>query len=357
MTQPVDAPRVSPSYYPEVDPTPTARATPRARELDVDSLHSAHLEYGALVQSATPVTTAAPARTVAQIQLDARRDAFSGPYTVAGQTVQSPAMFRMAGGFNDAAAGYSIDGKGKRVFDPTTPTVHELLTITGRAKLPYPGHCLAGCPSARELVSVTQALIDAGKLPPGPDLQTRIKAMQWNYGIGIDCTDYVIGAALAASGKSANDVRISVVGGTLPMPGCDYFATAGSNPHLARVGVSASRPGDVICLDDPNGGVGHRAVVYSNAPCSPSMAAELGAKYGAAAAAFASRGSARVLEMDSSWGAADGQPFGGVRRDTWLYDDATKAWAQINVRVNPPQFEVTPQGPADERLHGVYRFQ
>ena len=51
----------------------------------------------------------------------------------------------------------------------------------------------------------------------------------------------------------------------------------------------------------------------------------------------------------------DGADYGGFRRDTWTYDDATKLWTWTNNHVSPPTAEVSLDGPAGERFHGCYR--
>lgn len=303
--------------------------------------------------------TSLPKATPAQQRLDAYRAAFSGPYRIEGQTVSAAPQFRMADGFNDENAGFSRKNQMGQI-DLQNPQVKELLAACRRAGVPYPGHCLVGGPSPRELTSVTQALIDAGKLPPGPgSMETRVKAMQWSYGIGVDCTDYVVGAAMTASQRTRSSIEITDRGATLPMPASDYFATADHNPHLGKVGLSSARPGDVFCIDSP-GSVGHRAVVYSHSTASAETLAALQHQHGSIVSRFAEGGPVHVYEVDASWGAGEnGASTGGVRRDTWLYNESTKEWAQLDQRKPgvPATFERTPTGPADEIFHGLYRFR
>jgi hypothetical protein len=269
MTQPLNnsTPRRTEDVF--TDPSmPTATTSPGAtaaqRELDVDALTAPDPRLRAFLRNASPVaatpaaTSAATTRTPAQEALDARTQGFSGPYTFGGQQVSSSPQFRMIGGYNDVAAGmreadpkYNID---------LTQTDHsaELSKIAARAGV-NPEPARKGYPTATELVKLTQALIDAGKLPSGNgDVAARIKKMQWEWGIGIDCTDYaVIGAAKA-------------VGATVrPTPGIDYLDHAETNPHLARVSPTEAQPGDVFRLERKDGEVGHRAVVYSRKECDP----------------------------------------------------------------------------------------
>jgi hypothetical protein len=71
-----------------------------------------------------------------------------------------------------------------------------------------------------------------------------------------------------------------------------------------------------------------------------------------------------VFEVDSSWGAGDlGSPNGGVRRDTWLFNEGTKKWAEISPDVSfgapsSPRFRPSStDGPYNENLNGLYRFR
>ncbi len=149
----------------------------------------------------------------------------------------------------------------------------------------------------------------------------------------------------------------SVAFNAMPFPGADYFQRADANPHLRKTSVAMARPGDVFVLDDSTD-VGHRAVVYSNVTCDPAKLNALASHYGAGVTAFATPGPVRMMEVDASWSAGRfGAEWGGIRRDTWLYNETSHQWAQINARASQPAFEITANGPASERLHGVYRFQ
>jgi hypothetical protein len=365
MVQPVDS--ISRRTPPEAEPAPTRSPAPASqaqRELDVDALPAARTPLAAFLRNAktAPAEAArapAPSPTAqAQAKLDAYRATFAGPYVVGTERVTVASQFRMAGGYNDRTAGYVVVDK-KGTIDRTQPQVKELMAICRAAHAPDPQLALMGCASARDLVKVTQALIDAGKLPPGPGaIAVRIKTMQWQWGIGVDCTDYVIGAAMKVAGKSRGE--LGVVAGT------DFFGAPAKNPHLQRVSVADVKVGDVFCLDavpkPPNPPeVGHRAVVYSHTVTGPGDGAWLQARFGAAAAAFTHGGPVHVIEVESSCGAGpSGSPNGGVRRDTWLYEESSRRWAQYGPKdplVGSPRFDVTPHGPKDELLHGIYRLR
>lgn len=284
---------------------PAPRPSPSPRELDPSTIVTphAHDEWALAtrvpadptVTSVAARSSSSPALTPEQVRLDAYREAYAGPYQVSGASVRAEPQFRMSGGHNDAAAGVKHTGNGPTI-DRAVPTVKELLAACRKAGAPDPTHCLLGAPSAHDLVRVTQALIDAGHLPDGPgDIESRVKSMQWKYGIGIDCTDYVLDAALTAQKLPHSSVRFVDKSVTLPMRGCDYFANA-----------------------------------------------------------------VHEYQLDASWSAgASGASYGGVRRDTWLYNESTKQWAQLNPRHidGGPSFEITPDGPANEPLHGLYRFR
>ncbi len=153
------------------DDAPVVPQTPPRRET-VDALSHVNIDYGVITAVAPPSPNA-----IAQFNLDAYRAEFAGPYKVDGATVSALPQFRMANGYNDEAAGYSRKN-GQGVINYDAPRVKELMVAREAAKAPWPTGCLVGAPSAHALVAVTQALIDAGKLGPGPDVATRIKDMQ-----------------------------------------------------------------------------------------------------------------------------------------------------------------------------------
>ena len=71
---------------------------------------------------------------------------------------------------------------------------------------------------------------------------------------------------------------------------------------------------------------------------------------------FLTPGPHYVIAVDSSWGAGrHGASYGGMRRDTWIYDESTKKWAWMDPHVSPPTFTVNDDGPSDDRFHGAYR--
>lgn len=252
--------------------------------------------------------------TVAGQRLDALRDRFSGPYVVDGASVTARPMFRMNKGANERSA---------------KAHEKELDAIAARAGVNVVMVKL-GQGSPRDLVKITQALIDAGKLPPPPgDIATRIRRMQWEWGIGVDCAGYTYQAVVVASGAPAHAL------GLKPLGYEDFRHMGDPAKRFAKVDPTLARPGDVMTLDPlPPETVGHNVIVRSHT----------------------TNGTLHVFEVDSSWGAgADGADYGGFRRDTWTYDDATKVWTWTNNHVSPPVTETSLDGPAGERFHGCYR--
>lgn len=246
-------------------------------------------------------------------RLDALRDAFSGPYSVDGESIDARPMFRMSVGANETSA---------RGHAP------ELRGIAARAGVNVEMIRL-GQGSRRDLVKTTQLLIDAGHLPPPPgDAATRIRRMQWEWGIGVDCAGYTYLAVVAASGASPKSLGLRELG-------MENFRGMDGKKAFTKIPPSSARAGDVMTLDPlPPETVGHNVIVRSHTTV----------------------GSRHFMEVDSSWGAGpDGADHGGFRRDTWIYDDATKLWTSFDAHVSPPVARVSVEGPAGERFHGCYR--
>ena len=260
------------------------------------------------------VPTVTPSRdAIVGARLDAFRDGFSGPYVVDGTSVTARPMFRMNGGANEASA---------RQRAP------ELRRIAARAGVNVEMIRL-GQGSPRDLVKMTQALIDSGRLPPPPgDVATRIRRMQWEWGIGVDCAGYTYQAAVAASGASPKSL------GLRPL-GMESFRSLDHNRAFRKIEPSSARPGDVMTLDPlPPERVGHNVIVRSHTTA----------------------GTRHFIEVDSSWGAGpDGADYGGFRRDTWIYDESTKLWTSFDAHETPPVARTSSAGPAGERFHGCYR--
>lgn len=309
---------------------PRAVERPDATHLDRIPQTSDYLAF--LTGVPAPSSSVDAARDkAAQTKLDAVRDAFSGPYVVDGAQVTARPMFRMFHAKPDAI-------------------VATLGACAARAGVP-PWPAIVGQCTPAQLVKLSQALIDAGCLPPGPgDAATRIRRMQWDYGIGVDCAGYSK-LAIAATAARAPEMY---------GPGWESFRDLDGkrSGSFVRLSSAEARPGDLITLDPiPPERYGHNVVVYSRSTAETSHKALLAAKHGPEVAAFlASVGPHHVFEVDSSWGAgAEGDPCGGFRRDAWIYDASTNMWGSFEPRTTPPRFQISARGPAGDAYHGTYR--
>jgi hypothetical protein len=291
---------------------------------------------GLRAETASVVDGVSPPRdAVVQQRLDALRDAYSGPYAVGGAKIAARPMFRMNHGAN-------------------TPSMeaHQKEVDALAAKVGASGYAVRmGYASPRDLVKVTQALIDAGRLPPGPDVERCVRQMQWEYGIGVDCAGYTNRALQAASGLGPGALGIH-------QPGTEAFRGLDANGRFTKVAPSSVRPGDVMTLDPAPGETwGHNVIVRGRAVLDGAAKRSFEARFGAAARQLlCGPGPFHAIEVDSSWGAGpDGADFGGYRRDTWIYDESTKAWGFVQPGTTPPVFTVSADGPSNDVFHGAYR--
>jgi hypothetical protein len=265
-----------------------------------------------------------------QQRLDGFRERFSGPYVVDGNAVAARPMFRMNGGFNDP----------KMIAHQTE--LHALCKRAGNESAAVAARY--GRPTPEQLVKVTQTLIDAGKLAPGShdSLELRIRQLQWEWGVGVDCAGYTEGAAAAAHG-----------GKVQPSMG-DAFASLAHDRSKVKVPVGEIRAGDVIHLNRPKDEpVGHNVVVFERKVADAATRAQLGARSPDAAAFLRGAGPFQVLAVDSSWGAGEGADFGGFRRDTWIFDSSTERWGYFEH--GSGSFGTSSIGPHDEPYGGAFR--
>lgn len=266
-------------------------------------------------------------------RIDSLRDDFSGPYVVDGQTVRAPVMFRMmmsnekevaanAAELNRAAKSCGVDGSFIR----------------------------SGQAPAKLVVTVTRKLIEMGHLPPPPpdDAASRIRTMQWRFGVGADCASYTRQAFERATGRRVADLGVD--------PG---FRTLDGNPHFKKVGITDVRTGDIITLDPhPPETIGHNLIVCDHTLVSDVQMADVIRRFGDPARAyFSSAGPFHVIEVDSSWGAGrfGDTTFGGQRRELWLFDEATKKWSRILLGDRSVFGNDRPV--ATDDFHGAYRVR
>jgi hypothetical protein len=174
----------------------------------------------------------------------------------------------------------------------------------------------------RRVAALTQALIDANKLPPveadvSPVL--RIRRMMADYGIGYDCAGYVQQAFLAAYGITRAEA------GFIPI--LNESLSALWRPRFSRVAPEDSRPGDIIALGPPpKQTVGHRLMVLDRHDASPE---EVGRYCTYGDAAKLAEGRISVITVESSFGSGADPGQGGVERQTWLYDAVSKRWGNV----------------------------
>jgi hypothetical protein len=303
---------------------PERRLSPSTEDLPHASLNAAFV--GALTEGHRESET--------QARLDAFRDSFSGPYVVHGERVSARPMFRMNGGFNDGLL---------REHESTLSVICRKASVPPRAL----ADAKVGRPTPEELRVVTQALIDAGALSTERDgsLEQRIRRMQWEWGIGVDCAGYTEQAARAARHEPSR-----------PPTHGDAFARLARDRSMKNVTVREIRSGDVIHLDRPSpSDVGHNVIVYAHRPVAADDRAALTARAGAIANGFfAGKGPFHLLEVDSSWGAGpSGADYGGFRRDEWLFDEGSSTWLYFEPWSQT--FGTSNVGPHAEPYAGAYR--
>jgi hypothetical protein len=187
----------------------------------------------------------------------------------------------------------------------------------------------------QEIQRMTQALIDARKLPPGSpsDLTNRIRTMMCNYGVGLDCAGYVQQAFLASRGISRSQTGLAEVDKE------DLTGLAGKG--FKRVPQSQIREGDLLVLGPPpSSRTGHTLIVRASRLATPEEALDLERK-AAPGWQNAAPSQLRRLELDSSWGNGGRAEAGGVQRQIFWHDEANGSWMRQTSsggswRVEPP---------------------
>ncbi len=278
-----------------------------------------------------PLSEAARTAKV-QAGLDAFRDRASGPYAAEGRAVYVAPQFAMGGG-------------------AVHPLAKDLMAVAAAAKptslARFVGDIQVGRGTPEHVAQLTQALIDAGKLPAGtPDnLVGRIHQMQWRYGVGFDCAGYTQQAVASAAGQARGAVFPNDLTGAI------------SFARMQKLPFTSARAGDMFVLDPPPGeDVGHKTAVYAHTTVTPEQAsAELlaGGARPFQVSDFGAGGPVHRYQLDASWGAGpNGDIHGGYRRETALYNESTGMWAwreptSGSVRVTPL--------PYNHPIDGAYR--
>jgi len=316
-------------------PTTTTPPPTKPAVVDADATYDAAVERLPDPSIALP-TLLARLDPVAS-KLDQVQATMKGPYVVGGQSFESGAQFRMAGGVNGV--------------DPASDVGRLLATVAAKAGLTSALRSLQeGRGEPRALVALTQALIDAGQLGSNADrpVADRIHDLQWRFGIGIDCAGYVHRALAAVHGD------VSKLG--LKSPAFENFTGLPANPCFAKKAPADARAGDVVVLAGSGrpGDPGHNLIVRSRSSVEGSRE-ELEARWAGAKAFLKDKTDVIMLEVDSSFGAhASGDPDGGVRRDVLLYDKASETWCTC--RATEPPTASTGRVPYREAaLTGIFR--
>jgi hypothetical protein len=314
--------------------TPGAAAAPTAAELTTPGPSRAQVD--ASLDRLVPATAGLEA-VVARMdpvgqKLDQVKAEASGPYTVRGATVYSGAQFRMVNGYNQSAAN---DAQVKKALT-------EVATRVGLGSRVW--QLQNGTAELRDIVRVTQALIDAGYLHDrgNQSVADQIHDLQWRFGVGLDCAAYVYHAVAAVHGSGA---RLG-----LQALGDESFTGLPHNPSWNRVNPAGVQAGDVMVLAGSgasHGDPGHNLIVRSHCTLSPPGEA-VTSRWPAAAEIFSKAAATdpmslprtvHMFEVDSSFGAhSGGDPDGGVRRDVLLWIEGTSTWCTCT-STEPPRAE------------------
>jgi hypothetical protein len=197
----------------------------------------------------------------------------------------------------------------------------ELQAIARRIGIPSVEEIVVGRGTPAQVQALTQALLYANKLPPpqpGESLEVRVRRMMCDYGIGFDCSGYVQRAFLSAHGVTRAQAGFGKV--------INESLSGLSRPRFSRVAPEDSRPGDILSLGPPPlGTTGHRLIVFDAHEASP---AELDRYSVHGAGALDEH--VTVLVVDSSFGSGGDPAKGGLERQTWLYEAASKRWGVVS---------------------------
>lgn len=317
------------------------------------------------VQRVVGEIAAEQAKAATQAKIDGYFERANHEYTLRdGSTVKSRPQFQM---------NHLWDG-GKTSSSEAVKA--ELVQTLGAkdAKTKQAIHLVAyGRGTPEQVQQLTQKLIDKGYLektkaaytalgkadfekrfpntPFPPSDAAAVKLMQFDHGIGIDCAGYVQQEFLAVHGGSRKDW------GFQERIGSENLMSLGKNKHFSRVSPSAAQPGDLMALDKPpNDSVGHTVMIRDR----HELGAAERAKY-PGIDGFAKPGEKiQVFVVEASWGSGNtGDPErGGVRRDTFFFNEATGKWADLRRSGAPGAHPVVQEsgatGPYDHPMNGIY---
>ena len=317
-------------------PIPSLSGPPRSPPTRDVPLPARFLEITAT--RAEPVRIREARDVETQRRLDAMMTASQGPYrTPDGKVLRVGIPFRMTNPY-----------EAQKITVPQH--MADLAAAAKNAHLPTETlnriECGRGTPE--EIRALTQSLLDHQPAGKAWD-KTAVQSLMFDHGIGIDCAGYVQQAYLLATGTTRLQANL---GG----------ATTEDLSGLARKGFSRIddgsdvRPGDVVVLgpkhpEDPRD-VGHRTIVFDQRLATAADMHGLVQSSEPAAREFSVGGPIRVFEVDSSWGSGGNPEIGGVKRETWLYNESTKLWGYRDWQDGT---FTTGRAPYDHPLDGFYR--
>lgn len=316
---------------PKIDPDAVLHSPPKKEEID------------ALVAfaSAKPIDDK-------QKKIDAFFEAACATYAFRDEqgkpcSAQVPFQFRMAGGY----AAHAPETMKRMFAEAILHPSPDLARAFRDASL--------GKATPEQVKLVTQALIDAGKLhvEENEDPAHAIRAMMWDYGIGIDCSGYVQQAFLACRGLDPTSPIDRAKFGFAAAIGNEGLLGVPTSPKFRAVDAAACKPGDLMLLAKPPGDIaGHTLLVRSHTKLDDAWRKDLIAhNEDPRVRAFLS-GDVHVVEVDSSWGGGT-EGTGGLARETFLYDASTKTWASWGsdglVTLS------SESGPYAHPMQGIYR--
>ncbi len=321
MTTPI-APRTEPRIPPP-DPNigrPTEKApTAPPRELpELPDTHAQAIANAVNAHLGRSRAIEAPRHYVEEVHLppvEARLDAFRES---ASATYQVPELgpvkvaipFRMA---VDPHA--SLRGDWAELEMHVRDLRADLEAIAGQAGLTSDDvqALTIGRSTPEKIERVTQALLDARRLPPAEgklanlDLAGRVRTMMCRYGIGLDCAGYAQQAFLASRGLTRSQTTFK----QLDLENLSGLSSRG----FARVRVEDTRPGDLVVLRRPSADqVGHTGIVRSSAVATQAELEQLAKRVDISSL---DRAPVQKVVVDSSWGNSADPVKGGVKEQTW----------------------------------------
>jgi hypothetical protein len=269
-------------------------------------------------------------------RIDGYLDRSNHAYEIDGQTVRSHAAFRITSGVNG---------------DPET-IKKKLAKVTGRKDKAFrkAAHRAAyGRASPEEIELLTKALIAKGLMKdveakfPNMTKSQQVEKLQWEHGVGVDCAGYVQQAFLDVHGGRRSDYGFDSLGN-------ENLYDLRGNRKFAKVDPEHARSGDLLILKPPkHERAGHTVLIRDRREWSAAEKAAASDPQG-----FAGKSDVvHVFEVDASFGAGvtGDVDKGGVQRRTWLYNETTKKWADMNNGVVVPS---TQTGPYEHPMQGIY---